>query len=104
MSNSVLRIPLDNGLVEEGSICVPHNSPLLFGSLYVVGFFLGKEALVLFSKLLLEGLVLLGGVDVLLGEELGFNLGEKIIVSGFFPSPSSQVGSQVAGFLSKSAS
>jgi hypothetical protein len=70
----------------------------------VVGFFFGKQILVLFNELLLEGMVMLGGVEFLLVKELSFNLGKKVIVPGLFLSPFSQISSKVACFLIETAS
>jgi hypothetical protein len=42
MGYDILSRPFDNGLVEETSIPVPSNRPVLFVSLLVVSFFFGN--------------------------------------------------------------
>lgn len=70
VSDSIFTVSLNNSLVEERSVSVTKNSPPLFSTLDVVGFFFSKKVMVLLGKLLLQGMVMLGGRFGLLVKEL----------------------------------
>jgi hypothetical protein len=85
VSNVVLPIPFDDGMVKEGCGFVTNNCPSFFYSLNMIGSFLGHQILVFFKQLLLQGMILLGGVQALLVKNLVFNLSKEITVPWFLP-------------------
>jgi hypothetical protein len=65
----------------------------------MIGSFLGHQILVFFKQLLLQGTILLGGVQALLVKNLVFNLSKEITVPWFLPPPFPKIWSQKLSFL-----
>lgn len=99
MGDDISSSSLDNRLIKEGGVSVTRDGPVLFVSLAVESFLLGKDGLMLEDEFFLGGVVLMTRWSGLMKQELVLNSFKLVTELRLGSSPGFEINSKKVNFF-----